>query len=202
MEYQHYRSQIDNTFIMKNPLPLFAYKKFKIVKKHLKRKIIMFYVQFYSHQVSLYVFCCVGMNSKNPTFYTWTEVEAGRGSNQLGSALLHYLDSLQLEKIEVLRLFCADCGGQNKYSHIVHALYFWLQNKSPRTLKALQLTFRARGHSFLPADRVFGSVEKCLRTNTTIISKEEYVEMYSQFGTVQQLGVDWTLYDIRKIKIV
>lgn len=155
---------------------------------------------FYSHQISFYVFCCVGMNSKSPTFYTWTEVQAGRGSVQIGSALLNYLDSLDLHGIEVLRLFCDGCGGQNKNAHIVHALYFWLQNRSPRTLNEIQLTFPVRGHSFLPADRVFGRVEKCLRTNPTILSKEEYVEVYSQFGTVKQLGVDWKLYNIKNME--
>lgn len=155
---------------------------------------------FYSHQVSLYAFCCVSMSSRLPTFYTWTEVQAGRGSIQIGSALLNYLNSLELEDIEVLRLFCDGCGGQNKNSHIVHALYFWLQNRPPGAIKEIQLTFPVRGHSFLPADRVFGRVEKCLRTNPTIISKEEYLEIYSQFGTVKELGVDWNLYNIKNLQ--
>lgn len=28
---------------------------------------------FYAHQISLYAFCCVGMSSRNPNFYVWTE---------------------------------------------------------------------------------------------------------------------------------
>ncbi|CAH2003243.1 unnamed protein product [Acanthoscelides obtectus] len=156
---------------------------------------------FYSHQVSLYIFCCVDMNSRHPTFYTWTEIQAGRGSVQIGSALLNYLDSLELEDIEVLRLFCDGCGGQNKNSHIVHALYFWLKNRPPGTLNEIQLTFPVRGHSFLPADRVFGRVEKSLRKNPTILSKDEYFEKYSEFGTVKELGIEWNLYDIKNLQV-
>lgn len=44
------------------------------------------------------------MNSKSPTFYTWTEDLAGRGSVEVGSALLSYLDSLEYDDIRVVRL--------------------------------------------------------------------------------------------------
>lgn len=49
---------------------------------------------FYLHQISYYIFCCADMQSRHPTFYTWSENLVGRGSVQVGSALLNYLDSL------------------------------------------------------------------------------------------------------------
>lgn len=78
---------------------------------------------FYLRQINYYSFCCVDMLSKNPTFYTWTEDQARRGSTEIGSALLSHLRSLNLENCETLRLFCDGCAGQNKNSYIIT---FWL----------------------------------------------------------------------------
>lgn len=155
---------------------------------------------FYAQQLSFYSFCCVDMQSKSPTFYTWTEDMAGRGSVEVASALLEHLDSLNLTGTKILRLFCDGCGGQNKNSHVVHALYFWLKQRSPEDLLEIHLTFPVRGHSFLPADRVFGRVEKELRKTTTITKKEGYEELYSQFGEVKTLGSEWLLYDVKGLQ--
>lgn len=140
------------------------------------------------------------MTSRNPTFYSWTENLAGRGSEQIGSALLNYLDPLELKEIKVLRLFCDGCGGQNKNSHVVHALFYWLKEKSPQNLLKIIMYFPVRGHSFFPADRVFGRVEKKLRKHPTILSTEEYADIYRNFGVVKELGKDWELYNIKSLE--
>lgn len=80
-----------------------------------------------------------------------------------------------------IRLFCDGCGGQNKNSHIIHALLFWLVNKSPENVKEIQLTFPVRGNSFLPADRVFGRIEK-------------------DIGEIKKLGQDWITKDIKSLE--
>lgn len=154
---------------------------------------------FYARQISFYNFCIVAMDSRNPKFYQWSEDLSGRGSTEVGSALLHYLNGIDLAGISVLRLFCDGCGGQNKNSHIVQALLFWLVNKSPENLKEILLTFPVRGHSFLPADRVFGRVEKEIRTKPVIISKDEYYSIYNNHGEVRKLGEDWTILDIKSL---
>lgn len=152
---------------------------------------------FYSRQISYYNLCFVGMDSRNPRFYQWSEDQGGRGATEVGSALLHHLDSLNLVGKRVLRLFCDGCGGQNKNSHIVHCLMFWLVNKSPDNIKEIYLTFPVRGHSFLPADRVFGRCEKSLRPVSIITQKEEYQRIYRMHGDVLLLGQDWNLKDVK-----
>lgn len=96
------------------------------------------------------------MSSNDSTFYTRTEDLAGRGSVEVSSALLTHLDSLTYKDVTFLRLFCDGCGGQNKNSHLIPALYYWLKVKSPPGLQEVQLIFPVRGHSFLPTDRAFG----------------------------------------------
>lgn len=155
---------------------------------------------FYSRQISYYNLCFVGMDSRNPRFYQWSEDQGGRGATEVGSALLHHLNSLNLVNKTVVRLFCDGCGGQNKNSHIVHCLMFWLVNESPEDIKEIHLTFPVRGHSFLPADRVFGRVEKSIRTVPIITQKEEYQRIYKTHGDVLLLDQDWSLKDVKGLE--
>lgn len=155
---------------------------------------------YYSRQISYQTFGVVDMNAKSSTFYVWTENQAGRGSIEIGSALLCHLDSLDIPPdVHGLRLFCDGCGGQNKNSHIIHALMYWLIKKSPSNLKTIQIPFPVRGHSYLPADRVFGRVEKVLKQYPNTYLKEDYIKHYSNFGTVKVLGQDWSLVDIKEL---
>lgn len=87
---------------------------------------------FYLRQISYYTFCCVRTNtSAPPVFYTWTEDEAERGCIEVGSALLDYIRSLEISpQVDTLRLFCDGCGCENKNSHVIHTLLFWLHNEA------------------------------------------------------------------------
>lgn len=103
-------------------------------------------------------------------------------------------------RIRVLRLFCDGCGGQNKNSHIIHILLYWLVKSSPQHVREILITYPVRGHSFLPADRVFGRVEKELKVHPTITTKEEYNEYYSKFGQVHVLSNSWNLLDLKGLE--
>lgn len=139
------------------------------------------------------------MSSRSPTFYVWTEDWASRGSTEIGSALLNYLDLLDYDGINLIRLFCDGCAGQNKNSHIIHTLIYWLR-RSPQHVTEITLTFPVRGHSFMAADRSFGRVEKILRKNPVITSKDEYIKIYNEVGTTKTLGKDWQIYDIKGLE--
>nr|CAH7731442.1 unnamed protein product [Callosobruchus chinensis] len=156
---------------------------------------------FYLRQISFYTFCCVDVDSKKPFFYTWTENQASRGSTEVGSALIAHLRSLDLtdNNIKLLRLFCHGCGGQNKNSYIMHLLAFWLKNEAPKNLEEIVIHFPVRGHSYLPADRAFGRAEKVLKKHVVIHNPTEYNTVYSQVGTVRELGKDWNLYNVKEL---
>lgn len=77
---------------------------------------------------------------------------------------------------------------------------FWLLKYSPDNITEVVITYPVRGHSFMPADRVFGRVEKIFRKNPTIVSKEEYIGYYSQVGGVKVLGQDWKIFNIKELQ--
>lgn len=155
---------------------------------------------FYLRQIGLYAFCVTDIPTKEPHFFIWTENQAKKGSTEIASALLTYLNSADLLGVEVLRLFADGCGGQNKNSHVVHMLMFWLKNYAPANVAKIVLTFPVRGHSFLPADRVFGRVEKDLRKKPFILNPETYQEIYTKHGKVHKLAEDWNLYDFKQLE--
>lgn len=158
---------------------------------------------YYSRQIGFYSFCCVPLNCKNPTFYTWSEDQAARGSNEIGSALLHYLRNIAFPSgVSNVGMFCDGCAGQNKNNHILHTILYWLRNESPEHIKEAELIFPVRGHSFLPADRTFGRIEKSLRKHSTIVSRDEYNTLYQQVGAVKKLGVDWKIYNLKSLETV
>nr|CAI5846099.1 unnamed protein product [Callosobruchus analis] len=152
---------------------------------------------FYSHQVSFYCLSCVSTDSRNPIFYTWTENKAGRESTEVASALINFLGSQTYDGVSTVRLFCDGCPGQNRNSHIVHALYFWMRFNTPVHLTEIQLIFPVRVHSFLPADRCFKRVEKLLRKPPTLSFTKEYKHIYEKLGEVGELGIDWRLFQVK-----
>lgn len=150
---------------------------------------------FYSTQLALYNFCVTDLETLNPVFYSWLETQAGRGSTEISSALYNFLIKLTWpEDCSSLRLFCDGCSGQNKNSIVVSMLMFWLYHMAPAILNSILLVFPVRGHSFLPADRVFGRIEKISKKRTEILKKEDYWNIFGEVGEVKCLGKDWELF--------
>lgn len=155
---------------------------------------------FYKRQLGFYNICITDVKTSHPVFFVWTEEQAGRGSTEVGSALINYLQSIDLSQIIHLRLFSDGCGGQNKNNHVLHAIMHFMATQDIHALKKISLTFPVRGHSYLPADRCFGRVEKLLRKKPTIITKEEYFEELGKVGEVKQLGEHWTLKNVKGLQ--
>nr|XP_047124777.1 uncharacterized protein LOC124807169 [Hydra vulgaris] len=154
---------------------------------------------YYLRQLNFYSLCITSLDGKTPTFYTWSEEQAGKGSTEISSALHSHLRTMNLKGIKTLRLFCNGCVAQNKNNINIQMLLHFLYSSNNADIQEIQLYFPVRGHSFLPADRVFGRVEKILRKSVTIISKELYYEIYKNIGAVKIMGVDWELLNTKSL---
>lgn len=127
------------------------------------------------------------------SFYTWGENDAMRGSSQVCSAVFHYLSEFCTAnpQIKKINLFCDGCSAQNK-NYIMLAMLSKLAYLFDLTIN---ITFPVRGHSYLPVDRVFGRVEKKLRTMEQAFLPPEYHNIFNTVGRVLVLGEDWFSYD-------
>lgn len=154
---------------------------------------------YYSRQLYLYNFTIVQGASKNPlnkntTFsYVWTEDEYAKGANQIVSALYDRLNKWDLTDITHLRLVADGCPAQNKNLMMVSMCSLWILQHVQ--VKKIELVFPVTGHSFMPADRVFGNIEKKIRKREVITSPSEYIDMIGEYATVTKLHnidvLDW-----------
>ena len=161
---------------------------------------------YYSRQLYLYVFGVVVHHGKDSHqtkddihLYTWMEQQNKKDSNLIASALDHFFRCVvngQVQKSNTLRLFSDSCFGQNKNMNVL-AMLFALRKTVYSNLRIV-FTFPIRGHSFLPADRVFGRIEQAVRKKDTILHPKEYVEILQNYGNVYRYGRDWKAFDYKK----
>ena len=106
--------------------------------------------------------------------FVWDEVTAARGSDEIASCIMKWLNVREAEgaNFEVLRIFCDNCAGQNKNLFVILSALRILHAKK---LFRIEIVFMISGHSFLPCDRSFGVIEKRLRLSSLIHTTEDYV---------------------------
>lgn len=150
---------------------------------------------YYSRQIYKYNLAIVVGHSKikmtkdNVYMYHWEENQYNKTPNEIISALYNCLCKLDIpDNVKVIRLASDGCGGQNKNYFMIGMLGKWLLDNSPKNIKHIEYFFPMVGHSFLPSDRVFGMIEREIKKCNTIISPDEYTDIFSRFGTVVPLA--------------
>lgn len=143
---------------------------------------------FYSRQVWLYnlTFITSDLNQKpeNCILYSWNETESGREQNEVCSALIHFLESLEnrLKTSEspptLLNLFSDSCSCQNKNQFTMITLLYYINYKAT-VLTQINRIFPVRGHSYKPPEQVFGRIEQVLRKKDTILSPNQYFRIFA-----------------------
>lgn len=100
-----------------------------------------------------------------------TENESSKDLNLVASAVYHRLTETDKTNITTIRLVTDGCGGQNKNCIVIGACSKWLL-RNP-SIKTIEIVFPVTGHSFMPADRVFGVIEKELKKLEVILHPKE-----------------------------
>ena len=163
---------------------------------------------YYSRQLSLYNFGLCDLTLFKNYSYTWLESQSGRGSNEICSAVVHYLDLLKNNVSNrstdktILQLFMDGCGGQNKNNIVVSGIATWL--KSQDDYEEYHLIYPVRGHtcSFLPCDRLFGRISQYPKKKETLLTPTEFQAAFSKFtDAVNVLGKDWIVRDFKSAQI-
>lgn len=164
-------------------------------------------IAFYLRQLWMYNLGVhlVTANLENGYMQTWLENEAGRGANEICSALLAFLEvaSEQLRQSKHLIAWSDSCGGQNKNFTVVT---FWQYVLSTKRFEVIDHKFPEVGHSYMDSDRDFGLIEKATSKIERIYSAEEYrkiildVKVRKQPFIVQ--NISGGLIDANKLKKV
>lgn len=157
---------------------------------------------YYSRQLYLYNFTIVEGSSKskltadNVYANIWTENEYAKNANTIASAVYHHLNQMNLINFHTIRLIADGCGSQNKNSIFIAMCCKWLLEHPG--IKNIELVFPVTGHSYLPADRVFGNSEKQFRRLDTITSPIQYENIISNQAKIIRVGTDFHVLNWKK----
>lgn len=133
---------------------------------------------FYLRQLWFYNFGVhlVTNVGENGFMQTWMENEGGRGSNEICSGLLAFLEVAKesLSYSNSLVAWSDSCSGQNKNFTMVA---FWQYVLLTKQFNLIDHKFPEIGHSYMDSDRDFGLIEKRLRKVEQVFSGSEYREL-------------------------
>lgn len=129
---------------------------------------------FYLRKLWFYVFNIYDMKNNKAYFYTYAEGEANKGPNEVCSMVLSFIQNHMPNEVKELHVFSDACGGQNRN----HAFCRLLSSLTmTNRFNVVQQYYPVRGHSFLPCDRMFGTLKREVRVHDRVYSPEEYKSM-------------------------
>jgi len=106
--------------------------------------------------------------------YLWSEVDGRRGSNEIGSCLLQYLQSLP-KSVEQISMFSDTCGGQNRNQNIMAMLFYAVH--SIDHLTTIEQKFLEKGHSYMECDSMHSAIDYA-RKNTSVFSVSSWKSIF------------------------
>lgn len=154
---------------------------------------------YYSRQLYFYNLAVVEGHSNLPLnkervfSYYCTEDEFSKNANLVASAVYDRLCKTDKTGISRIRLVADGCGGQNKNCILIGMCCKWLLENG--NIKSLEEIFPVTGHSFMPADRFFGVIEKKLRKMEVVLHPKEIIDIVSENATLVKFGEDCTVFD-------
>ena len=114
-------------------------------------------VVFYKRQQWTYNLGVHDCGSTKGYMYVWHECTASRGPNEIGSCILKHIQLTNPTATHLIT-FSDSCGGQNRNVYLL-ALWLHIVASDKYSFTTIDQKFMVVGHSYLPNDRDFGSIE-------------------------------------------
>ena len=169
-----YQSLREDTALAKssNDIKMFSFD----LQQALATPLLTTNVVFYKRQLWTYNLGVHDCKTDRGHMYMWHKGVASRGSEEMGSCLLHRLHHLSSSTATKLILYSDSCGGQNRN---VNMVCLWLHIVASPEFNIMQIDhkFMVSGHSYLPNDRDFGSIETEKRKRSQIFSPQEWCQL-------------------------
>ncbi|KAE8741742.1 hypothetical protein FOCC_FOCC012737 [Frankliniella occidentalis] len=127
---------------------------------------------------NLTVFDCFHKKGIN---HMWTEIEAGRGANEISSCITHLIAFDVPPGVKKLTLRSDTCSGQNKNSIVCAALISAVAEHP--SLEVIDHKFLVAGHTHMECDQVHAEIEK--KKKHTTVELHHPANFYNFVKTVE-----------------
>lgn len=150
---------------------------------------------YYSRKLCVYNLTFYEGDGKNAYCYVWNELNGKRGSNEIGSSILRYIQTLK-EEITHLSLFSDTCSGQNRNQQVAAALLYAVQNTH---LTVIEQKFLESGHSHMECDSMHSSIENA-RKNRACFMMNDWLNVFKAARSNRGKNKDKPPYQVMELK--
>ena len=112
---------------------------------------------YYKQHLNVYNFTIFDSSTHDGICYIWDETHGSKGSSEIGSCLLKYLQGLPAT-VNHVASFSDTCGGQNRNKFVATAMLFAVNTINH--IQIIDLKFMESGHSYLEADSMHATIER------------------------------------------
>lgn len=131
---------------------------------------------YYARQLWTYNLDIHDLGENQGFMFMWHEAEASRGSHEIGSCLLKYVEQLP-PSVKHLIAFSDNCGGQNKNQYISR---FWMSIVQKTNIETVDHKFLIPGHSYMECDQDFGMIEKSKKKHQYVFVPDHWISAIAQ----------------------
>lgn len=124
---------------------------------------------FYRRKLSVYNFTIFDASNADGYSYLWDETQGKKGSVEIGSCLLKYLQSLP-NTVTHVSSFSDTCGGQNRNKYVTAAMLYAVANID--NLEVIDLKYLEPGHTYLEVDSMHATIERARRNKKVYTPRE------------------------------
>jgi len=132
--------------------------------------------------------------------FIYTEGKAGKGSNEVASMIMKYLDR-NFINTHHLCFWADNCGGQNKNTTMLFLMAYLVifGTTSGHVFQSIEYKFQVKGHTRNSVDRGFGQCTN-VRKNTPVWAPSQYHQLINTIkgnmctNLEKETFYDWTSY--------
>ena len=135
---------------------------------HLNSSIV-----YFKRQLNVFNLGVHNLSNRKATFFLWNETQGRNGATEVANALNAYFDTVDLTKIKKIMSFSDTCGSQNRNRLMVA---FMMYVCSTQNIDEWEHIYLDRGHSYLPNDKDFSTIEK-LKCHHMVYCQDDWLRM-------------------------